>query len=113
MKASKKYKKKSYGKKTYTFGMQVPRTGDARGAMKLDQENKNNLWFDAQKKDASALRDMSTFELMPEKFDLTSYQCVPFIYTWDVKFDGRRRACLVANRKVTIGSLEEDVWSGV
>eukprot|EP00957_Ditylum_brightwellii_P043920 3331869-Ditylum_brightwellii.AAC.1 len=28
-------------------------------------------------------------------------------------FDGRRRARLVANGKVTIGPPEEDVWSGV
>eukprot|EP00957_Ditylum_brightwellii_P180319 13736867-Ditylum_brightwellii.AAC.1 len=43
MKAPKKYQKKSYGKKTYKFGMQVPMTGDVRGAMKLDQENGNSL----------------------------------------------------------------------
>eukprot|EP00957_Ditylum_brightwellii_P099527 7581199-Ditylum_brightwellii.AAC.1 len=72
--------------------MQVPRTGDVRGSMKLDKENRNNLWFDAQKKEASTLRDMDTFELMPENFDLTGYQYVPLIYAWDVKFDGRRRA---------------------
>eukprot|EP00957_Ditylum_brightwellii_P081220 6178340-Ditylum_brightwellii.AAC.1 len=56
---------------------------------------------------------MDTFELMPENFDLTGYQYVPLIYAWDVMFDGRRRARLVANRKVTIGTPEEDVWSGV
>eukprot|EP00957_Ditylum_brightwellii_P075231 5717002-Ditylum_brightwellii.AAC.1 len=81
MKASKKYPKKSYGKKIYTFGMQVPRTGDVKGAMKLDKESRNNLWFDAQKKEASTLRDMVTFELMPENFDLNGYQYVPLIYT--------------------------------
>eukprot|EP00957_Ditylum_brightwellii_P049517 3755853-Ditylum_brightwellii.AAC.1 len=62
---------------------------------------------------ASTLRNMNAFELMPENFDLTSYQYVPLSYAWDVKFDGRRRACLVANGKVTIGPPEEDVWSGV
>eukprot|EP00957_Ditylum_brightwellii_P176389 13432034-Ditylum_brightwellii.AAC.1 len=99
MKASKKYQKKSYGKKIYKFGKQVPRTGNVRGAMKLDKENGNNLWFDGQKKEASALRDMAIFELMPENFDLTGYQYVPLIYAWDVKLDGRRRARLVANGK--------------
>eukprot|EP00957_Ditylum_brightwellii_P150548 11463600-Ditylum_brightwellii.AAC.1 len=67
--------------------------------MKLVKENGNNWWFDAQKKEASALRDMATFELMLEKFDLTDYQHVPLIYAWDVKFDGRRRARLVAKGK--------------
>eukprot|EP00957_Ditylum_brightwellii_P151907 11567836-Ditylum_brightwellii.AAC.1 len=42
---------------------------------------------------------MATFELIPENFDLIGYQYVPLIYAWDVKFDGRRRACLVANEK--------------
>eukprot|EP00957_Ditylum_brightwellii_P198551 15132468-Ditylum_brightwellii.AAC.1 len=35
------------------------------------------------------------------------------IYAWDVKFDDRRRARLVANGIVTIGPPEVDVWSGV
>ena len=42
MKASKKYKKKSFGTK-YKFGVIVPRTGDVRGTMKLDKENGNKL----------------------------------------------------------------------
>eukprot|EP00957_Ditylum_brightwellii_P010713 811906-Ditylum_brightwellii.AAC.1 len=73
MKASKKHQKKSCGKKIYKIGVQVPRTRDVRGVMKLDKENGNNLWFDAQKKEESTLRDMATFELMPENFDLTGY----------------------------------------
>eukprot|EP00957_Ditylum_brightwellii_P005975 452510-Ditylum_brightwellii.AAC.1 len=80
--------------------------------MKLDKENGNNLWFDVQKKEESTLRDMVTFELMLQNFDLTGYQYVPLFYAWDVKFDGRRRARLVANGKVTIGPPEEDIWSG-
>eukprot|EP00957_Ditylum_brightwellii_P037746 2854557-Ditylum_brightwellii.AAC.1 len=92
MKASKKYQKKSYGKEIYKFVMQVPRTGDVKGAIELDNENGNNLWFDVQKKEASMLREMATFELMLENFDLTGYQYDSLIYAWDVKFDGRRRA---------------------
>eukprot|EP00957_Ditylum_brightwellii_P199880 15237655-Ditylum_brightwellii.AAC.1 len=80
--------------------------------MKLDKKNRNNLWFDAQQKEASTLRDITTFELMPENFNLTGHQYAPLIYAWDVKFDGRRRARFVANGKVTIGLPEENVWSG-
>eukprot|EP00957_Ditylum_brightwellii_P068608 5208972-Ditylum_brightwellii.AAC.1 len=76
--------------------------------MKLDKENGNNLWFDAQKKEASTLREMDTFELMLDNFNLTGYQYVPLIYAWNVKFDDRKRARLVANGKVTIGPPEED-----
>eukprot|EP00957_Ditylum_brightwellii_P020457 1542067-Ditylum_brightwellii.AAC.1 len=73
MKLSKKYQKKSYGKKTYKFGVYVPRTGNARGAMKVDKEHGNILWFDALKKEASTLRNVDIFKLMPENFDLTDY----------------------------------------
>eukprot|EP00957_Ditylum_brightwellii_P067474 5121735-Ditylum_brightwellii.AAC.1 len=81
--------------------------------MKLDKENGNNLWFDAQTKEASMLRDKATFELMPENFDLAGYHYVPLIDTEDVKFDGGRRARFVANGKVTFTPPEDDVWSGV
>ena len=79
----------------------------------LDKENGNHLWFEAQKTEADTLRQMKTFEIMPDNFDLTGYQYVPLIYAWDVKYDGRRRARLVANGKVTIGPPEAEVWSGV
>ena len=54
-------------------------------------------------REVSTLRDLDSFELMPDSFDLNGNQYVPLIYTWDVKVDGRRRARLVANEKVTIG----------
>eukprot|EP00957_Ditylum_brightwellii_P133232 10158951-Ditylum_brightwellii.AAC.1 len=70
MKASKKYKKKSFGV-TYKFGVKVPETGDTRRARELDAENGDTLWFDAQKQEASTLQSMDTFKLMPEGFNLT------------------------------------------
>eukprot|EP00957_Ditylum_brightwellii_P142210 10834402-Ditylum_brightwellii.AAC.1 len=56
---------------------------------------------------------MDTFELMAKGFDLAGYQHVPLTCTWNIKFDGRGRACLVTKRKVAIGSSEEDVWSRI
>eukprot|EP00957_Ditylum_brightwellii_P189367 14413699-Ditylum_brightwellii.AAC.1 len=79
MKSLKGYQNKLFRKTVYKCGVQVTRTGGVIGAMKLDKENGNSLWFDAQKKESSTLRNMDTFKLMP----------------------------------VTIGSQEEDVWSGV
>eukprot|EP00957_Ditylum_brightwellii_P181881 13856581-Ditylum_brightwellii.AAC.1 len=38
---------------------------------------------------------------------------VPLIYAGDIKFNGRKRAHLVANVKVTIIPPEKDVFSGV
>ena len=114
MKASKKkYIKKNFGKTVYKFGVKVPCTGDVKGAMELDRENGNQLWLEAQKTEASTLMDMETFKVIPDDFDLRGYQYVPLMYAWDVKFDGRRRARLVANGKVTIGPPEAEVWSGV
>eukprot|EP00957_Ditylum_brightwellii_P129087 9846431-Ditylum_brightwellii.AAC.1 len=107
--SKKKYGKKTFGKTKYKFGVEVPNTGDVRGAMRLDKQNNNTLWFDTQKKEATSLRDLNTFRLMPNDFDLTGYQYVPLIYAWDVKFDGHRRARLVANGKVTIGPPEPEL----
>jgi len=109
MKAS---KKKKSGVK-YKFGIKVPGTGDIKMATMLDKENNNTLWFDARKLEASTLLDMDTFEEIPEGFDLTKYQYVPLIYAFDAKFDGRRRARLVGNGKVTKGPPEAEIWSGV
>eukprot|EP00957_Ditylum_brightwellii_P121849 9292221-Ditylum_brightwellii.AAC.1 len=109
MKASKKkYVKKSFDKTTYKFGIKVPRTGDMKRAMKINRENGNQLWFEAHQKEDKTLCNMDTFELIPDAFDLAGYQYVPLIYAWDVKFDGRRRAKLVANGKVTIGPPESE-----
>eukprot|EP00957_Ditylum_brightwellii_P156527 11913339-Ditylum_brightwellii.AAC.1 len=95
MEASKKYQKKLFGKTIYKFGAHDPRTGDVKGDMRIDKENGNNLWFDAQKKAASTLRNMNTFNLMSDNFHMTGYQYVLLIYEWDIKFDGRRRrVCL-------------------
>ena len=112
MKASNKPKKKQFGPK-YKFGVEVPRTGDVRGADILDGKTDIPYWFNARKDEATALRKLDTFELMPEDFDLNGYQCVPLICAFDVKFDGRRRARLVTNGKVTVGPPEAEVRSGV
>jgi len=113
MKASNKsYKKKNFGKR-YKFGVELPNTADVRSARRLDREAGNTLWFDAQTLEANSLRNLDTFRLIDESFDLTGYQYVPLIYAWDVKFDGPRRARLVANGSVTEGPPEAEIWSGV
>ena len=40
---------------------------------------------------------------VPEEFHLKSHQCVTSMCVFDVKFDGQRRAGLLANDKVTVG----------
>eukprot|EP00957_Ditylum_brightwellii_P094378 7186216-Ditylum_brightwellii.AAC.1 len=93
MKASKKKcQKQSFGQTKYTVGVEVPRTGDIKGAMRSDRKHEH---------------------IMPDGFDLTWYQYVSLIYAWGVKYNGQRRARLVAIGKVTIGPLESEAWSGV
>lgn len=52
-------------------------------------------------------------KLTTKNYDLSDYQFVPLIYTFEVKFDGRGRTQLVPNGDATIGSPEAEVWSGV
>ena len=112
MKTTGKYKKKDFGTK-YKIGVKIPRTWDVRGAMKLDREKGNNLWFEAQQKEKKILRDLGTFKIVSEMFDLSGYHYAPLIYAWDIKFYGRKKSRLVANGKVTIGPLVSEIWSGV
>ena len=90
LKAMKASKKPPFSQQKYKFGVAVPRTGDVRGAMRLDKANGNTWWFDAMKKEATTLLDLQTFVLPPEDMDWSDYQYVPTIYAWEVKLDGRR-----------------------
>ena len=74
-------KKQDLGKK-FKFGVKFPRKGDVRGAMKLDKDNGNNLWFEAQKKEANFLQELDTFNILNRNFDLSEYHYAPLIYAW-------------------------------
>lgn len=99
----------------YKFGVELPRIGDLRGARELDTRNGNTLWYEAQQYEANALMKMDTFEEAPADYDFKGegYQYVPMIYAFDVKFDGRRRARMVANGAVVQGPPADEIWSGV
>lgn len=75
LKAMKTAKTKTLGAK-YKFGVQLPWTGDVKHALKLDKQNGNQLWFNAQKTEATSLLDLDTFWEMPPDFNLTGYQYV-------------------------------------
>ena len=59
------------------------------------------------------MKDLGVFKLIAKDFDLSDYQFVPLIYTFNVKFNCRRRARLFANGSVTIQPSEVEVWSAV
>ena len=95
----------------YKFGVRVPRT--KREALEIDAKNGNTLWQDAMTKEANALLDLSTFREPEPGEDLSKHQFAPLIYTFDVKFDGRRRARICGHGGVVEKLDAAEVYSGV
>ena len=105
-------KRKARGIK-YQFGVRVPNS--IKEAYELDKANKNTLWEDAIKKEVDLL--LNVFECFKVvtgfKTEITDeYQNIPLLWTFAVKFDGRRRARLVAGGHVTTKPVN-DYYSGV
>ena len=96
----------------FKFGIQVPRS--VKEAYKLDEVNGNTLWGDAIKKEIDQLMEFETFKVEEkgEQLERKGYQFVPIHMTFDVKFDLRRKARLVAGGNWTDPS-DQDVYSGV
>ena len=103
-------KRKKCGIK-YKFGVRIPRT--LKEAYELDKLNGNTYWEDAIKREVGLLVDeYSTFRKTTDDDNLKEYQCIKLIWVFDVKFDGRRRARLVAGGHTTT-ALEYDMYSGM
>jgi hypothetical protein len=94
----------------YKFGIQLPT--NAKHALLLDRLNGNNLWAEAIAAEMKQLKQYSTFRRARPSESLHEYQRIPYHLVFDVKFDGRRKARLVANGNHTIVPAE-DVYSGV
>ncbi len=95
----------------FKFGVEVPlRMADA---IRLDQANGNTLWQDAIKKELAQLNAYETFKAMKKGEKAPDgYKKIPYNVIFDVKFDGRRKARLVAGGHKT-EELLEDQYSGV
>ena len=95
----------------FKHGIQVPR--NLREARELDRINGNNLWEEAIKKEIDQLRQYEVFKKLPKgKSAPKGYTFVPLHITFDVKFDLRRKARMVAGGNFTDPGYE-DVFSGV
>jgi hypothetical protein len=98
----------------FKFGVQVPRS--VKQAYELDRINGNNLWAEAMKKEINQLMEYDTFHVLDSGEVPTlknkGYTFVPMHMCFDVKFDLRRKAQLVAGGHLT-APPEEDVYSGV
>ena len=95
----------------FKFGVQVPL--GLKNAYQLHKMNKNNYWQKAIDKELKQLNDYNTFRVLKlwEK-PPPEYQKIPYHIVFDVKFDLRRKARLVAGGNWT-NPDKEDLYSGV
>lgn len=103
-------KRRANGPK-YQFGVRVPR--NIKEAYELDKLNNDTKWSDAIQKEISQLtEEYECFQLAEGNVPPADHQQIPLLWTFAVKFDGRRRARLVAGGHVTPES-EFDLYAGV
>jgi hypothetical protein len=94
----------------YKFGVEVPRS--IPHAFQLDQLNGDHLWKEAMGKELQQIGDYKTFRLIQVGERLSDYTRIPYHMVFDVKFDFRRKARLVAGGNHT-DPPKEDIYSGV
>ena len=95
----------------YKFGVQVPK--GIKNAINLDKKNGNNLWEEAIKTELKQLTDYETFIVLDSGEDIPKgYQKIPYHIVFDVKYDLRHKARLVAGGNWTVND-KEDIYSGV
>ena len=96
----------------YKFGVQIPR--NASHAFHLDELNGDHLWKEAMDKEIQSINDFKTFRVLDEGEELPEgYLKIPYHLVFDCKFDGRRKARLVAGGHKTPHVSPEEVYSGV
>ena len=91
----------------YKFGHAVPR--NTNQADKFDANNNNKLWTDAIKKEMDKMAEFKTFRALPEgETAPAGYQRVPTHMCFDVKWDRRHKARLVAGGNWTSPDFQHD-----
>jgi hypothetical protein len=95
----------------YKFGIQVSK--GIKNAIELDKKNGNQLWQEAIKTELKQLTDYQTFIVLDSGEDIpTGYQKIPYHMVFDVKYDLRHKARLVAGGNWTVNE-KEYINSGV
>ena len=93
----------------FKFGIRVPRS--YKEALKFDKENGNHLWEDAIKKELGQIMEYETFK--DAKGTIPSGYKKIFVHlVFDVKYDLRRKACLVASGNLTPPTTD-NAYSGI
>jgi hypothetical protein len=95
----------------YKFGIQVSK--GIKSAIDLDKKNGNQLLQEAIKTELKQLIDYQKFIVLHSGEDNpTGYQIIPYHMVFDVKYDLRHKARLVAGGNLTVND-KEDINSGV
>ena len=91
---------KSSNQPKIKFGIEVPR--NYNDAMRLDRLNNNTMWQDAIKTELDQINEYNTFKTYGKNVRPPDrYKKVPVHFVFDVKFDLRRKARLVAGGHLT------------
>ncbi len=84
----------------FKFGIQVP--ANHREAMKIDDQDNNTQWLNAEYLELKQLDEYHVFDdLGSNKSPPEDHKKIPVHFVYDVKFDGRRKAMLVAGGHLT------------
>ena len=95
----------------FKFGVQVPNS--PKHALTLDQLNGDNGWADSMQTELNQLSDYKTFRVLEDDEPMPpGYKRIPYHMVFDVKFDLRKKSCLVAGGNHT-DNPREDIYSGV
>ena len=96
----------------FKFGVQVPH--NPSDAIRLDKVNNDNLWERAIDKEVGSINTFKTFIILEENENIPEgYKQIPYHMIFDVKFDGRRKARLVAGGHRAPEVPREEIYSGV
>jgi hypothetical protein len=90
----------------YKFGIQGPK--EINNAIDLDKKNGNQLWQEAIKTELKQLTDYQIFIVLDSGEDiLACYQKISYHMVFDVKYDLRHKARLVAGGNWTVNDKED------
>src|SRR5688572_24951033 len=94
------------------FGIEVPK--HFNDALRLERLKGGNLWQEAIKTENDHINEYKTFTDTKKKTSPPDkYNKVPVLFVFDVKFDLRRKARLVAGGHLTQHVFNDSPYSGI
>ena len=101
---------KSHHGQRFKFGVQIPH--DTSHAIHLDKVSNNNLWKAAANTELDSINEFETFKVLEDHEEMpVGHIKMPHHLTCDCKFDGRRKARLVAGGHITRFIQELCQWT--